>query len=594
MNFPGARIAGISLAFLSVTVSLAAADLSACSTGARTYLPCELSFPFTPTASLGAFDEVLRVEFRSPSHRTYLLRSFWDSSAPNGMLRVRFSPIEAGTWTYHVLSDVGSYHDEEKTFSVSESGLPGFVNVANVRHWRSTDKKPHLWLSASVPDFSQPQTQFDALLDNLKAIGCTHLRGPLLAESGSSKPFLGATQTPNAAYFADLDSKLLAAINKGFTLDLLLASERSFQKLWPPNPTLQEQWIRYLVARYGGLNVTWAGVENFESLSAGRQTLRSVSELLQKYDGFAHPRTTGAIHSTFPLINDGWLDFGTESSPNAELGAVEHHFTEMPEVHQILASEPAAFRHELWSATTNGQSIGVQAQALENPANRKALEIWSRIMNGTRYWEFEPYFDVDGGRCVGLNEVEYLAYAVKPGIVELTLPKHKYNPLWINPATGEESYLKDYRGEVFSRSTPDNERDWILQVPRDGKKASMLKYYYFESQDPPLQEIETDGSRIPFQVDDPKGTQLHVSLPAPFRVKLTKSNRATRQMQFVWWGETVGENAGMRLLGIGSEGAFDIPPAFKSAVGSSVNLRILAINANGKAYELDQVFELVP
>ncbi len=68
-------------------------------------------------------------------------------------------------------------------------------------------------------------------------------------------------------------------------------------------------------------------------------------------------------------------------------------------------------------------------------------------MSDTRHWELEPYFDVDNARALGLDEVEYLAYADKPGIVEVSLPKHKYNPVWVNPITGEEDPQKDYKGE---------------------------------------------------------------------------------------------------------------------------------------------------
>ncbi len=136
-------------------------------------------------------------------------------------------------------------------------------------------------------------------------------------------------------------------------------------------------------------------------------------------------------------------------------------------------------------------------------------------MADTRHWELEPYFDVSGARAVGLEDVEYLAFAEKPGIVEITLPKHKYNPLWINPASGEEIPLKDYKGDVLSRQTPDNEHSWILQAPREGHKESMLKSYRFDSQDVPIQEIESDPAKIPYDLVDPAGEVLNTALPYP-------------------------------------------------------------------------------
>ncbi len=164
----------------------------------------------------------------------------------------------------------------------------------------------------------------------------------------------------------------------------------------------------------------------------------------------------------------------------------------------------------------------------------KAVQIWQEVVSDTRHWEFEPYFDVDGARAVGLPEVEFLAYAEQPGIVELTLTKHKYNPVWINPITGEQIPLKDYRGEVLSRETPDKTHDWVLQVPREGHKEAMLKSYRFESVDPPIQEPELDPAKTPYQIVDPPGDVLNPRIPILYGIKLTRTNRATRNMQYVW------------------------------------------------------------
>jgi hypothetical protein len=223
----------------------------------------------------------------------------------------------------------------------------------------------------------------------------------------------------------------------------------------------------------------------------------------------------------------------------------------------------------------------------------KAVETWFQIVSDTRHWEFEPYFEVDGARAAGLEDVEYLAYAERPGIVEIILPRHKYNPLWIDPRTGDETPLKDYRGEVLSRETPDRERDWVLQVPREGHKESMAKSYYFESQDAPIQEVESDSAKIPLEIVDPPGEQISVRAPAPFNVKITRANRATRYVQYVWWGEVVAGGEGARVLGIGPSGTLTIPKEL-SQPGAILSLRLEAINANGKAYELDRVYTLTP
>jgi hypothetical protein len=569
-------------------------NLSICTQGARNFTPCELSFPIEtadlpPNTSIFR-DELLSVEFRSPRSTTYLMRQFADNRQT---LRIRFTPTEAGAWTYKVSSSIRRFDNQEGTFTVSDfaSGT-GMVGVANLRHFWTTGKKPHLWFAAEAPFLDVEQGSFENWLEARKHDGFTHVRGIVLNSAAALKP-LTAGHEPNPTYFQALDERLTAAAGKGFTLDLILADKALTESVFLAHRDQLDPLIRYVVARYGGLNVTWQGVQRFELLTGTRSLLRDMGALLQKYDSFQHPRSTDARDSSSPLISDGWMNYLLEASPDAQLGAVEHQFTDKPEVHLVQATEPDAFRHELWNATTNGEYISISYAALQNDQNIKAAQTWFRVISQTRHWELEPYFDVTGARSVGLDAVEYLAYAEKPGIIEITLPKHKYNPVWVNPATGEETPLKDYRGEVLSQQTPDNTHDSILTVPRNGTKEDRAKYYYFESQDPPVQEIENDPAKAPFEIVQPSGEAVSLSDPIAYLVKLTRSNRATRVMQYVWWGETVQGGEGPRLLGLGPSGS-STTFAKMAADAPNLNVRLEAINANGKTYEVVRVYELKP
>jgi hypothetical protein len=573
-----------------VVFPAAAASVTPCSQEARSFSPCELTFDWRdnelPPAISPYRDELMNVEFRSPRAVTYLMRAFWDGGHT---LRVRFTPTEPGSWTYHITSPIKRYDNQESTFSVADSSAPGLVNVANLRHWRTTNKQPHLWLSAAAPFLEIDEAAFETWLDARKHDGFTHVRGPLLTLHSSLKP-LTADSQPDFTYFSALDDRILAAAARGFTLDLLIADE-SFLRSGELNEWSQrDPLFRYLIARYGGLNVTWQGIEHFEDTPGSRALLKDLGSFLQKYDSFRHPRSTDARASSSPLLPDGWMTYLIEASPHPELGAVEHQFTEQPEIHVVTATEPVAFRHELWNCTTNGEYPSVSFDALRNEANVRAVRTWFEIVSNTRHWEFEPYFATDGARAVGLAEVGYLAYAQKPGIVEITLDKHKYNPVWIDPATGEEIPLKDYRGDIFSQQTPGKGNDWVLDIEREGHKEAMLRSVRFESVDPPVQEVETDAAKTPFVIADPPGDQVSASMPVPFSAKITRPNRATRTMQFVWWGEVVAGGQGARLLGVGSFGNFTLPPDLLKQPDSALNLRLLAINANGKAYELDKVY----
>ena len=43
------------------------------------------------------------------------------------------------------------------------------------------------------------------------------------------------------------------------------------------------------------------------------------------------------------------------------------------------------------------------------------MTVWFDFFSDTRHWELEPYFDVDGGRALALEGIEYVVYVEKPG-----------------------------------------------------------------------------------------------------------------------------------------------------------------------------------
>ncbi len=100
--------------------------------------------------------------------------------------------------------------------------------------------------------------------------------------------------------------------------------------------------------------------------------------------------------------------------------------------------------------------------------------------------------------------------------------------------------------------------------------------------------------RYPFEIVDPPGDLILAGISTPFKIKLTKTNRATREVQYVWWGEVVAGGEGARLLAVGSFGNLTVPKELIKGPGSDLSVRLMAINANGKAYELDKVYRLGP
>jgi hypothetical protein len=301
---------------------------------------------------------------------------------------------------------------------------------------------------------------------------------------------------------------------------------------------------------------------------------------LKKLDPYQHPRSSNAKVTSSPLLADGWMDYVIEGSQNDVVSSVEHQFYQVPFVGVTDAQH-------LWNATMDGDYPEFRG---DNPSVAK---YWFDFMADTRHWELEPYFEVDGARTVALEDVEYVNYIEHPGPpVEVTLEKHGYDVQWLNPSTGESLEQKKYSGEHFTGEAPDASHPWVLYIAREGHKESMGKSYKFESRPVPVQEIETDLKKIPFEIAAPPGNMLVVGVPTQFSVKLTRETRATRAMTFLWTGEVVADGRGFRVLGTGSPGTFVVPSSVAANFPAVLSVHLTALNAHGKAYETDRVYQL--
>jgi hypothetical protein len=256
--------------------------------------------------------------------------------------------------------------------------------------------------------------------------------------------------------------------------------------------------------------------------------------------------------------------------------------------------DAAAFRHRLWNATMDGQYVtyantGWGPQFTNSPG-AKAMTVWYNLMSETRHWELEPYFDVDGGRALALEDVEYLVYVEKAGPVELEVTHHGYDVIWIDPADGT-TVRKKYSGDHFTGEPPDKTHDWLLHVVREGTLAGMNRSYYFESRDIQLQEVEIDPTKVVFNVEQPAGS-LSISKPVPYSTKLKRATRATRSILWLWTGEVAADLQGYRVLATGPKGTLQVPPGVAVDYPALMLLKVYAMNANGKVYLVSKGYDL--
>jgi hypothetical protein len=503
----------------------------------------------------------LHGEFRS-AKRTLLLQAFTEGDRKYVL---RFAPTDPGEWAYRLTSNIKRLDGQLGKITATPSDSPGFVKVANVHHfaYEGTNKQ-HLWMATAIDDFAKiPRADFDRIVEQRVAEKFTHLRVTLAKD-------------------ADLNeaAERIRAINtRGVVADVVLQNI-------PADRPERERYITDIAARFSALNITWMGVPAFENVPNGKAILKDAGTLLAKLDPYNHPRTSMADATSAGLVgvhpDEKWMSFLSYGTPDPNVGAVEHQFYAMPAVNTGIQSE-----RDLWNATMNGQYPA--------SGSGKYMTAWFDFMSGNRYWELEPYFDVDGGRAVALEDVEYIVYVEKPGPVELTVEDHGYDVAWINPATGERIKGKNYKGKHFTGEPPDKSHDWVLQVSREGHKEGMLKSYKFDSREIPirLQEVETNPQKMPFEVASPDG-DVSMAIAPRYSLKIVRPTRATRDLLVEWTAEVVLDGEGFRVAGTGREGTLRIPASIVHKLPGTLSLRVSILNANGKAYVIDKVYRLGP
>lgn len=589
--------------------------------GTQAYTPCELPFELNaqeaaahpnPYASVD-----LHAEFRSPHFHTYKMPAFWDGGA---RLIIRFTPTEAGEWTYRVTSNIQRWEGQAGTFTAAPSEAPGFVRTANVHHWAWTEgNQPHLWMGDTLYAFATlEQALFQRIVDTRATQKFNHIRGLVLGSAEEAAHAFSSSGQPDPVHFQRLDQRVRYMNQKGIVADLILGgSEGQLTHLFP-DWQQRQRYINYVVARYSPMNVTWEIVREYETYPDGRALMKELGGLLKDTDPYQHPRSSGTLASSGGLMDDGWMNFVSHHSGDDQVCAIEHQLFATPLVNLEFAGEDSgagkiaaedvdsdAFRHRLWNAVMDGDyptffntgtagagSIPVDAKYLESPG-AKAMTAWYNFFAGSRHWELEPYFDVDGGRAVALEDVEYIVYVEHPGPVEMSVEHHGYDVTWINPANGEEfPEKKGYRGEHFTGEPPDRTHDWVLRISREGHKEGMLKSYKFESRRIDMQVVEQGSDKVPFEIVQPSGASITQEKPPAFAVKIKRETRATRSMMWLWTGESTADSQGYRVMGTGEKGTLQIPPHIAMTYPAVMDLRLYGMNANGKVYSFDKTYQL--
>src|SRR5580693_6503307 len=193
------------------------------------YSPCDIVFELNDAEAAAHPNPYVSVdvhaEFRSSSHRTYLMPAFWDGGR---RMVIRFSPTESGDWDYRVTSNLQRFEGSTGKFSASpiDNTELGFIRTANLHHFAHTDDNknvPHLWVGATEERFAfLDPSAFQQILDSKQKFN--HIRGAVLGSPQEAGKIFPKPDTVDPTLLRQVDERILALNHKGIVADLILTT----------------------------------------------------------------------------------------------------------------------------------------------------------------------------------------------------------------------------------------------------------------------------------------------------------------------------------------------------------------------------------
>jgi hypothetical protein len=395
--------------------------------------------------------------------------------------------------------------------------FPGPIRVSpNGRYFLDAEGRPFFWLGDTAwPLFAQySRTEAEAYLANRAAKGLTVIQGVLAWGGGTGfedpmpgpnalgeRPWLGAPDRPNDAYFRHVDHLLAYAARQGLVLAMLPTWGYYVNDTGVLNPDNARAYGRWLGARYQeSPNVIW--VNGGDRIPTGSEdTWRALAQGLREGDGGAHLITyhpCGWRHSAQFWHQEAWLGFNmietwtewakvypavladTFLTPIKPVVLGEGAYENGPEYPQGPIT-PLIVRRQMWWAfmaggyMTYGQDqmwrMGPNWTATFDTPGAEQMGIFRRIAISRPWWDRVPD---QGLFAAGVSSERTLNAAVRGAdstwaMIYLASQCHvlihldriltrEAKATLVNPATGEEREAGTYAtgnrtGSVFPRGT---------------------------------------------------------------------------------------------------------------------------------------------
>ena len=548
----------------------------------------------------------LRAEFRSPKGgRTKVMPAFWDGGR---QFTIRFSPDYEGRWDFRIISNIQSLDKRTGSFQAEPAKTPGFIEVFNKRYFKyPLTNSPHYWLGDTVLGLGTvPWEAFRRAADRRAEQKFTHIRASVLGSPDRASQVFKEPDKPWIEYFRELDTRVAYLHGLGLVTDLVLGNSGEEVERLFPRVRERDRYIQYVCARYAAYSVTWQMLLEWESHDDGARIASQLARSLDKYDPYSHPKSTGATVTSAPLAEDRWQDYIIQNRVDPALASIEYETHPAPFVNTGVGAgaSAAGARRQAWTAATRGHYITLaETGAVADSPIAEQIAILERFFAQSRYFDLQPHYRVVGGSALALQRVpyraekpigiEYIVYAEQPGLIELIMPRHEYSVSWYNPADG--SWLdqkKKFKGDRFRSRTPDDQRDWVLYVRREGKKQDYNKSFILESKTPRIRDVEHSQSELPFEIQFPDGNEIQAGREHEFNTTLTKNTIAAKRMLWLWTGEVAGSGRRSRILGTTQSGRFGVPGELAASYPATLSVRITGIDGAGRLFEAFRPYTL--
>ncbi len=459
----------------------------------------------TRYANPGA-DVELRVTYTKPNGSTV---DFWGFHDGDTTWKIRFMPDRLGTWRYKATFSDGS-PGIEGSFECVASTIPGMLSKDESNPmWFGFKGGKHVLVRAlHVGDrffaANWPSDKRRAFLDWAQAQGYNMLSiaGHYLNRDaeGRGKGWNTPKLWPlNAAEYRRLES-VLDELAKRRILVYPFAGFFGQRSDYPKNPSDQEQYIRYTLARLGPYwNVLFnvAGPEP----SVGNSWMSSadvvrLGKKIKELDVFGHPLSVHNRTGDDPYKDSPWSSYGILQGPKTtdRAGLSDGLLRNHP------ASKPLFAQETLWSGNKNHPDYS-DSDIRKNAyvINMSAVALCFGDMNGDsssgfggsmalsersqkrhdivkRVWDFfeaipfhrmKPRQDlIDNGYCLADVGHEYVVYLESPGTVNVSIADGTYAVEWINAQDTDDRRSGGATTTGSDLASPTDGDDWIALLKR--------------------------------------------------------------------------------------------------------------------------------